>query len=288
MQRREFLTAAVATGLTAAAETTRGDVLIPRRNNDSGTYSTRYYPGYDSRQRRNPSDYQRYILLEVYSTQSIQKRNDLLRSFDSHLISDRNKLGFDKVGVFYIDTNLMRGDRSYDARLYDSAVFVVQESSYLENFLDLQSRTADNYSRFNLSDDLEFIDEEMTVLRSLICQPRITVPYYGRDRILQLRTYNSPNYERNIAKARMFEQGELDLFRRCGMEPVFMGSAIFGSWIPNITYMLSFENDDARRDGWDMFVRHPEWVQMSRDPQYARTATRIRNLFLRPSHESQI
>lgn len=290
MQRREFLTAAAAAGISAAAATSKGDVIIPqRRNNESAsTYSSRYYPGYDPRQRRNPSEYQRYILIETYRTESIKKRNALLRSFDSNLISDRNKLGFDRVGVFYVDTELMRNERNYDSELYNTAVIVVQESNYLEDFLDLQSRTADNYSRFNLSDDLQFIDEEMTVLRSLICQPRINVPYYNQDRILQLRTYNSPNYERNLAKAKMFEQGELDLFRRCGMEPVFMGSAIFGSWIPNVTYMLSFENDEARQDGWDMFVRHPEWRQMSRDPQYSRTATRIRNLFLRPSRNSQI
>ncbi|MBQ9873849.1 MAG: NIPSNAP family protein [Thermoguttaceae bacterium] len=288
MQRRDFLTAAAAVGLSTATGTSRGDVLIPKRNAGSETtHSSRYNPE-RSRQRRVPSENQRYVLLEIYSTQSVAKRNELLRSFDSRLINDRNQLGFDKVGVFYVDTELMRGDRSYNAALYDAAVFVVQESSNIENFLDLQRRTADNFSRFNLSDDLEFIDEEMTVLRSLVCQPRIEVPYRGRDRLLQLRTYNSPNYERNIAKARMFEQGELDLFRRCGMEPVFMGSAIFGSWIPNITYMLSFENDEARREGWDMFVRHPEWRQMSGDPQYARTATRIRNLFLRPSNGSQI
>ena len=288
MQRRDFLTAAAAVGLSTATGTSRGDVLIPKRNAGSETtHSSRYNPE-RSRQRRVPSENQRYVLLEIYSTQSVAKRNELLRSFDSRLINDRNQLGFDKVGVFYVDTELMRGDRSYNAALYDAAVFVVQESSNIENFLDLQRRTADNFSRFNLSDDLEFIDEEMTVLRSLVCQPRIEVPYRGRDRLLQLRTYNSPNYERNIAKARMFEQGELDLFRRCGMEPVFMGSAIFGSWISNITYMLSFENDEARREGWDMFVRHPEWRQMSGDPQYARTATRIRNLFLRPSNGSQI
>lgn len=284
MKRREFLTTAAATvGISMATQKLKGDILIPQKR-----YESRYTLIDESRRQRYPSDYQRFILIETYRTESIEKRNELLRAFDSHLISNRNKLGFDKVGVFYVDTDLMKNDRSYNADLYDTAVIVIQESDYLDNFLDLQKRTATECNQFNLSDELQFIDEEMTVLRSLNCQPRIYVPYYNRDRLLQLRIYNSPNYERNIAKAKMFEQGELDLFRRCGMEPVFMGSAIFGSWIPNITYMLSFENDEARKDGWDMFIRHPEWRQMSRDPQYSRTATRIKNLFLRPSHNSQI
>jgi hypothetical protein len=274
MRRRDFLTATTVAGITAAAQAVKGDTVIPNEQDQTLNMA-------------NP-ERRRYVLVETYATQSVQKRDDLLLAFDSQLIADRNKLGFDKVGVFYVDTDLMSGDRSYDAKFFDSAVFVVQESVSLEPFLDLQRRTADGYSRFNLSDDLQFVDEEMTLLHSLASQPRITVPYTNKDRLLQLRTYNSPNYERNFAKARMFDQGELDLFRRCGMAPVFMGTAVFGTWIPNITYMLSFENDEARRDGWDMFVRHPEWRQMSQDPQYSRTATRIRNLFLRPSNGSQI
>ena len=201
---------------------------------------------------------------------------------------ERNELGFDKVGVFYVDVDLMKDDRGYNAQLYDSAVFVVQETTSIENFLSLQDRSAQRGPQFNLSDDLDYIDEEMVVVRSIACQPRLAVPYSNSERLLQLRTYNSPNYERNFAKAQMFESAEHDLFRRCGMLTVFMGTAVFGSWVPNVTYMLSFENNEARREGWSKFGQSPEWGKLSKDPQYARTATRIRNLFLRPSQESQI
>ena len=81
---------------------------------------------------------------------------------------------------------------------------------------------------------------------------------------------------------------ELDLFRRSGMAPVFFGSALFGSMAPNVTYMLSFENDEKRREGWGNFVNSDEWKTKSKDPQYERTATRIRNLFLKPSKNSEI
>ncbi len=274
MQRRDFLAAATIAGIAATSKTVKGDILIPKHHAESHTESS--------------NAHLKYILLETYRTESVQKRDELLKAFDSELIRDRNELGFDKVGIFYVDSDLMKDDRGYDSALYDSAVFVVQESSSVDSFAELQSRTAYHYNHFNLAQDLQYIDEEMVVLRSLVCQPCISVPNLNPERLLQLRTYNSPNYERNLAKCRMFENGELDLFRRCGMEAVFMGGAVFGSWIPNITYMLSFENDEARREGWNKFVNHPEWKQMSSDPQYARTATRIRNLFLRPSQNSQI
>ena len=273
MRRRDFLTATTVAGITAAAQAVKGDTVIPNEQDQTLNMA-------------NP-ERRRYVLVETYATQSVQKRDDLLLAFDSQLIADRNKLGFDKVGVFYVDTDLMSSDRSYDAKFFDSAVFVVQESVSLEPFLDLQRRTADGYSRFNLPTIFNLSTKKrpscilLQVNRALLFLILTRIGFYNFARII-LRITSV------ILRRRMFDQGELDLFRRCGMAPVFMGTAVFGTWIPNITYMLSFENDEARRDGWDMFVRHPEWRQMSQDPQYSRTATRIRNLFLRPSNGSQI
>ena len=277
MQRRNFLTGAAAAGVALATGSVNADLIIPGRRR-----------GNPRPEEDNSANVQGYVLLETYFSQSVEKRQALLDAFDKKLIPERNELGFDKVGVFYVDVDLMKDDRGYNAQLYDSAVFVVQETTSIENFLSLQDRSAQRGPQFNLSDDLDYIDEEMVVVRSIACQPRLAVPYSNSERLLQLRTYNSPNYERNFAKAQMFESAEHDLFRRCGMLTVFMGTAVFGSWLPNVTYMLSFENNEARREGWSKFGQSPEWGKLSKDPQYARTATRIRNLFLRPSQESQI
>lgn len=277
MQRRNFLTGAAAAGVALATGSVNADLIIPGRRR-----------GNPRPEEDNMANVQGYVLLETYFSQSVEKRQALLDAFDKKLIPERNELGFDKVGVFYVDVDLMKDDRGYNAQLYDSAVFVVQETTSIESFLSLQDRSAQRGPQFNLSDDLDYIDEEMVVVRSIACQPRLAVPYSNSERLLQLRTYNSPNYERNFAKAQMFESAEHDLFRRCGMLTVFMGTAVFGSWVPNVTYMLSFENNEARREGWSKFGQSPEWGKLSKDPQYARTATRIRNLFLRPSQESQI
>ena len=154
--------------------------------------------------------------------------------------------------------------------------------------LNYQEKSAKKGVYFNLEDDLDFIDEEAIALRSFASQKQIDVPNTNPERVIQMRTYNSPNYDRNFCKEQMFEDGELDLFRRSGMAPVFFGSALFGSMAPNVTYMLSFPNDEARREGWGKFVGSDEWKTMSKDPKYARTATRIRNLFLKPSPNSEI
>ncbi len=265
MQRRDFLATTTALGLASLVPTVDGA--------ESAAES-------DSKQR--------YILLEIFFTRSTAKRDALVAKFDEKLIPLRNQIGFDKVGVFTVNQDLMKDEGGYRADLYDSAVFVVQECDSVELLLEYQERSAAVGSFFNLEDDLDFVDEEVIALKAVSGQPRLEVPYDNPERIIQLRTYNSPNYDRNAAKISMFNNGELELFRNSGMLPVFMGGALFGSWAPNLTYMLSFPNDEARSEGWKKFVTSPGWKKLSSDPTYARTATRIRNLFLKPSPKSQI
>lgn len=263
MQRRDFLTAATAAGLAAVLPTADA-------------------------QAADAASERRYILLETYFTQNADKRDALVAKFDAILIPERNKLGFDKVGVFTLNADLNKGDRG--AEPFANAVFVVSEAATLDALATLQDRSvAEGSNAFNTSDDLDFVDQEVSALLAFPTQPQITVPFTNEGRVLQLRTYNSPNFERNFAKEKMFDvRGELDLFRRCGMAPVFFGRTLFGSMAPNIAYMLSFPNDEARREGWSKFVNSDEWKEMSGEKEFARTATRIRNLFLTPSAKSQI
>ncbi len=281
MERREFLTAASIVGLTAAVQSAKADLIVPGRPRGPRPVPPQPIEGTDSAQ-------QRYVLLEIFYTPNKEKRAALAEKFDKDLIAQRHEIGFDKVGVFTINDELMAGDKGYDSAKYDGAVFVVQETDSVDLLLTYQRRNANLPQKFNLTDDLDFIDEEVVALRAFVSQPQIDVPNTNPERVLQLRTYNSPNYDRNFCKESMFEDGELELFRKCGMAPVFFGNALFGSWVPNVTYMLSFPNDDARREGWGKFVGSDEWKKMSKDPKYERTATRIRNLFLRPTANSEI
>jgi len=119
--------------------------------------------------------------------------------------------------------------------------------------------------------------------------PAIEVPTLAEDRVLQLRYYKSYNFERNAAKVHMFDVGgELALFRKTGMNPVFFGDTVFGDFMPNLTYMLGFENEETRKAGWKTFVESPEWAGMKDLPLYKNTANTITNILLKPSPGSQI
>lgn len=137
--------------------------------------------------------------------------------------------------------------------------------------------------------DPAFARYESTLLLSFDAVPKVEVPTQAETRILQLRIYESHNEDRALRKIEMFNiGGEIPLFREVGMTPVFFGQAIAGDKLPNLTYMLSFKDDEARKTAWDKFQKHPSWIKMKDDPQYKDTVSNITNLFLRPAEGSQI
>ncbi len=119
--------------------------------------------------------------------------------------------------------------------------------------------------------------------------PKVEVPATKDTRVFQLRIYEGHCAERAMRKIEMFNTGgELDLFRRTGMNPVFFGQSLIGTKLPNLTYMLGFDDMAAKDKAWKTFGGHPEWKKMRSDPKYKNTVSAITNIMLRPSACSQI
>lgn len=114
-------------------------------------------------------------------------------------------------------------------------------------------------------------------------------PAAGKNRVFELRTYRSATEAASRRKIEMFEAGgELALFRRVGLNPVFFGRDLVGGGLPSLTYMVVFADDAAREKAWAAFRDHPEWVKMRDDPRYADTVSSIDSALLRPTDYSQI
>ena len=88
----------------------------------------------------------------------------------------------------------------------------------------------------------------------------------------------------------MFHQGELEIFRRVGLAPVFFAETLFGTGLPSLTYMLSFDDMNALKTAWDHFVKDSEWQEMSNQPDYSDDVLirSIRNEVLFPIEASQM
>jgi len=120
--------------------------------------------------------------------------------------------------------------------------------------------------------------------------PRLEAPAVNKPRIFELRTYESHSKKANKKKIEMFNNGEIAIFRRTGLKPVFFGETLIGQRLPNLTYMLTFDDMAARDKNWAAFGADPEWKKLSSTPGYtdAEIVSNISNLFLRPAPYSQI
>jgi hypothetical protein len=140
---------------------------------------------------------------------------------------------------------------------------------------------------------LPYIRKEIVVLRGFASIPGIELPNArsdGKTHVFELRTYESNNQRSLARKIRMFEEGEIALFRKLGMKPVFFGEALAGSNLPQLTYMLVFDDLAARDKAWSAFGSSPEWNKLKNEPGVSdgEIVSNISNSILRPYPFSSI
>jgi hypothetical protein len=142
--------------------------------------------------------------------------------------------------------------------------------------------------------DPAYIRQETSLLGAFPKVPRVEVPAATANkgpRLFELRTYESPSEKTHRAKVRMFdEMGEIEIFRKVGLTPVFFARTLAGPRMPNLIYMLVHDNMPARDKSWDGFRSSPDWKKLLSTPGYAdaEIVTNITTVFLRPAVYSQI
>jgi hypothetical protein len=202
-----------------------------------------------------------------------------------------NRLGMKPVGVF----ETVIGPPS-------PSVFVLTPLASFETFLSMEdalqqdevfTRAAEPYLRATATDPA-YVRQELSLLRAFPNVPRLEVPAATAakgPRLFELRTYESPSEATHRSKVEMFVRlGEVDIFRRVGLTPVFFARTLVGARMPNLTYMLVHDNMAAREKSWDTFRSDPAWKQLAATPGYAdaEILSNITTWLLRPAVYSQI
>jgi hypothetical protein len=142
--------------------------------------------------------------------------------------------------------------------------------------------------------DVPYVRQEVALLAAFPKMPRVEVPSATAakgPRLFELRTYENPTEKAQRAKVRMFsEMGEIEIFKRVGLTPVFFSRTLAGPRMPSIVYMLVHENMAAREKSWGNFSADPEWQKVRATPGYsdAEIVSNITTVFLRPAAYSQI
>jgi len=265
MKRREFLASSLAASATsglAYGETTGGQGTAP-----TGKASREFY------------ELRHYVLHRAMA----QRANHYLRAA---AIPALNRVGIGPVGVF----NMLVGPESpslYVLIPHPSAESVLTgwervraDREYQERGSDFLNATAENPAYVRVQSEL---------MAAFATHPRVTPPPKG-PRVFELRTYENPTKKANLTKIRMFNSGEIDIFKKVGFHPVFFGEKLIGQKWPNLTYMLASASVEERDKHWAAFGADPEWKKLSSIPEFTdeRIICNISNYLLRPAPYSQI
>lgn len=136
--------------------------------------------------------------------------------------------------------------------------------------------------------ELSYISMENSLLRAFPSLPSVLAPpappagQNQANHIFELRTYESANEKLHERKIKMFGEGEFDIFRRCGMLPVFAGQAIVGSHLPSLTYMLAYPDLAGREKSWRAFNADPEWLKLRATAGDVELVSNFSNSILQP------
>jgi hypothetical protein len=257
MNRRNFINSAASAGLAGVPA-----AAAPGRN---AIYELRY--------------------IRLRNGNQVQRTNDFLGKYFVPA-AQRAKIG--PIGIF-------------NAVIAEGSPFVLMLISYpslneiepaimrLESDEELQKGVA----QYNSLTEPGYMRMENSLLRAFDGLPQVVVPPTDgkrAPRIFELRTYESSNGLASMRKIKMFNDGEIAIFQRLGMMPIFFGQTLVGRNLPNLTYMLAFDDLAAREKLWRAFGSDPEWQKLRAIPELADAliVSNISNAILRPAAFSQI
>lgn len=228
---------------------------------------------------------------EFYQLRKYELRNgpqtaNAQKYFKEALIPALNRMGMAQVGTFQVSI----GPET-------PTYYVLIPSNSPEALLTLNMKLAADAEFSKAAADFwgapatapAFQREEVSMMAAFNGFPKLTAPKPGK-RIFQLRTYESPSFAAHLKKVEMFETGEIAIFQKNGLNPVFFAHNLTGTRLPSLTYMLTFADVAELNAHWSAFGSDPAWKELSHKPGYTdpEIVNNITNLYLGPLASSQI
>ncbi len=178
------------------------------------------------------------------------------------------------------------------------SVYVLVPHPTLESFVSLRDKLSDDAEyrkaaqefRALPATDPPYVNQEVQLLRAFPHVAKMEVPE-AKPRIFELRVYRSHSLAAAKKKIEMFDTaGEIDIFRRAGLAPVFFAQNLTGNTLPCLTYMLTFPDLATREKNWKAFVGDPDWKKLSATPGFTdvEIVVDIHNQILTPTPYSQV
>lgn len=233
------------------------------------------------------ADDQQYLEWIKYSL-SYRNNKRVEKYYEEAAVPALNRLGIKDVGVF----NVMYGPN-------DPSLYVLIPHDSAESLMSYQGKLLDDGEYVKASKDYHessmsepaYVRIERGLMKAFKGMPKVESPLktIGSKRILEIRIYESHNYVKGQKKIDMFNNaGEIQVFRDTGLTPVFFGETIFGQLMPNLTYMVAFEDMADRDASWNNFRYSDGWAAIKDLEEYKDTVSNITDIILSPAKCSQI
>jgi hypothetical protein len=257
MERRDFIQKSILTTAAVAGGSLAATAQVQQKNNQ--VYEFRVY-----HMRRNMKPLENY--------------------FTKAFIPALNRLGVKNVGVF-----------SEWSKNEPPVIYALIPYKSFDDFgritMELKKDKAFEQARAEYDqipvDQTVFERYDSSLMLAFDGIPQMVVPAQ-KPRLFELRIYEGYSEDAVKRKVKMFNEGELGIFKNVKVNPVFFGENITGKGLPCLTYMAVYDNMEARDQAWKEFSAHPDWQKMSKLPEYADTVSRIHRVFLEPLPYSQV
>jgi len=218
-----------------------------------------------------------YYLIQVYHCSTSKQIANIDAFLKNTFLPYIHENGIQKVGVFAPLDN----DTARDKRLY---VWVPFKNIQKLDELDQKIEALDpmgNAAIIHLESadsSLPYTRIEKIITRAFKFQPQYVTKSTltkSSSRVYEYRSYESPTEDMHLRKVHMFnEGGEVTLFASLNFNAIFYSKVIAGSSMPNLIYMISFNNMEDRNAHWKSFGEAPLWKKISAAPEYLNSVNR--------------
>ncbi len=222
--------------------------------------------------------HEQIIALFQYHIKDAEQHAKVDAHLKEALVPGLKRQGVPSVGVF----------EAFDKEKDGHSIWMAASFNSIEDYMAFPSRlvedseyveAASDYHALPTKNDRAYERLEITLMKAFSGWPKTIKP--GADKkLFELRNYESFSAYKGYMKVMMFNEGEIDIFNRTGLHGVFFGDVIAGKDMPNLVYMLAFEDMEERDANWKKFVDHPDWKAMAGMEQYKQTVSKIHQTFL--------
>lgn len=151
-------------------------------------------------------------------------------------------------------------------------VALVMGYESMQQFKDVRTKAMsdpDSMEKLKLwesASEQPFEHMSMTLLDAAPYSPEVAIKQQQeKPRIFELRVYHSPSWSQLRALHERFAGPETKIFARVGVHPIFYSTTVAGANMPNLTYLIPFDNLAAREKAWDAFGADPEWIKVRKE-----------------------